>query len=134
MTTSCDLVIKLLPVCTIPDNTSRQTLLELALILPVKLHASSQKRILGLRNTGLLVGIRQKIVVTIDVLIQLHQEAVSIRKVGRIMELTSPIPNGIIIQMNGTSYISQRSPSFFPTQRGSHQKRKYPVTKLYLQM
>ena len=65
--------------------------------MPVQLHAYSQKRILGLSDTGIMVGIRQTIVVTRDVLLQLHQAAVNIIKAGRRTELKYLLPNGIII-------------------------------------
>ena len=83
MTTSCALMIKLKPEFTLPKKTSRQTFMELALILIVKLHASSHKRILGIINTGLLVGIHKTSVVARDVLLQLHQAAIRTRKAGR---------------------------------------------------
>ena len=107
MTTSCALIIKLKPACKLTEKTSRQALLELAHILKVKLHASSQKNIPGLSNTGLPVGIRQTFVVARDALLQMHQAAGSIRKAGRITELKFPIHHGIIIQMNVTSYLAQ---------------------------
>ena len=115
-------------------KTSRETLFELALIFPVKLHKSSQKRIPGLSDTGITVGIRQTGVITRDASMQLHQASVSIRKSGRKTELTYPIPHVIIIQMNGKSYLAQRSPSCFSTQIESQQKRKEPVTKIYPRM
>ena len=46
-----------------------------------------------------------------EVLLQLHQAYVSIRKAGRRTELTYMITHGIIIYMNGTSYLAQRIPS-----------------------
>ena len=89
--------------------------MDLAIILPVKLHTSSQKRNLGLSDTGLPVGIRQISGVTRDALLHLRQAAARIRKARRRTDLTSPIPHGINIQMNGTSYLAQKSPSFCPT-------------------
>ena len=86
-------------------------MIELALILPVKLHASSQKSILVISDTGLPVGIRQTGVVARYTLMKMHQAVIIIRKAGRRMELTSPIPHGIILQMIGTSCLAQQSPS-----------------------
>ena len=92
--------------------------MELALILPVKMQTSSQKSILGLSDTGLLVGMRQTSMVTRDALMKLHQMAVIIRKIGIRMELTFPIRHGISIHINGTIYIAQRSTRCFPIQIG----------------
>ena len=109
-------------------------MLELILILPVKLHTSSQKRILGLRNTGLLLGICQMSVVKRDALLQLHQAAASIINAVRIIELTSPITHSIILHINGTSYLVKLSSNFFLTQRGLQQNIKELVKKRYPQM
>ena len=127
-------MIKLNPVCILPENNSRHTLLELALILPVKFHTSSHKRILGLSDIILMVCISQTSLLTRGVLMQLHQAVFSIRKAGRRTELASPIPHVINIHMNGTSYLAQRIPSCFPTQRGFQKKRKKSVTKRDPQM
>ena len=86
-------------------------MLELALIFPVELHAYSHKRTLGLSDTGLPIGVHQTLVVTRDAFLKMHQAAVIIRKTGRRTELKYPIPHDIIIQMNGTSNLAQRSPS-----------------------
>ena len=102
--------------------------------LSSKISSIFQKNIPGLRNTVLPVRIRQTRMVTRDVFLHLHQAAVSIIKAGSITDLTSHIPHGIILQMNGISYIAQLSPSCFLTQRGLHQERKNPVTKRDPQM
>ena len=130
MTKSCALMINLITVFTLTEKTLGQTFLELASILTIKLHASPQKRILGLSDKGLPVGISRNSVVTRDALLQLYQVAVSIITAGRRTELTSPRTHGIIHQMNGTSHIVQQSPSLFQTQRGSKKKRTDPVTKI----
>ena len=98
--------------------------MDLSLILPVIFHASSQNNILGISGIGLLVGICQTSVVAKDVLPHLHQASVSIRKAGRRIELTYPIPHGVILHMSGTNCLAQQSPSCFPIQIVLQKKRK----------
>ena len=124
LTTSFALMFKLKPACTLPETTSRHNLLKLALILPVKLHTSYQKIILGLCDAILQVGIRQPRMISRDLFLRMHQAATRIRKAGNRIDLTSRNSNHEYLQIKGTSYLAQRSLSCFPIQRESQKKRK----------
>ena len=98
--------------------------MELALILPVKLHASSHKRILVLSNIGTQVGICQSSVVARDALLQLHQAATRIIRSERRTDLKSLIPQNIILYMSGISCPAQQGPRCVTIQRGFLKRRK----------
>ena len=112
--------------CTIPENTPTQTFLELSLILTVKLHPSFQKRTLSFRDTLLPVEIETGVLAR-DLLLDLYQATINIKRSGRRMELTSLISNGNILQISGTNCLEQLSPRWFQIQIGLQQKRKEPL-------